>query len=145
MLRVIACVALLIAGCAVDPPAPVVQTKTITKIVTVREPQVCEVTERPQTASEFCATVKRCGQIATCAEAYYRLTVCNHRLLDGGTARKKDEQPTKHGEPDGVPCEAELCGRGGATMMAARIRQEFAAGKQPFVLPMTKTRECRPA
>lgn len=145
MFRVVALFALLVSACAVEPPqAPIVRTKTITKVVTVKEPgQICEVTERPQTRDEFCATVKTCGQIETCAEAYYRLTVCNHYRLDGGAARKKDDQPTKRGEPDGIPCEVELCGRDGARTMASRIRQEQVDGKQPFVLPLTKKRECR--
>jgi hypothetical protein len=144
MFRVVACVALLLSGCAIDPLPAV---RTITKVVTVKEPgRTCRIETRPMTSAEFCTTEKKCGQIGTCAEAYYRLTVCGHRWLDGGAAVRKDGEPNRKGEPDGIPCEQELCGRGGARGMVAKIRAEQAAGKQPFSLPMAPAKEkCDPA
>ena len=69
--------AIIVAGCAVDPSTQIVITKTVTKVVTVKEPgRTCRIETRPMTSADFCATKKYCPEITTCAEAYYRLTVC---------------------------------------------------------------------
>jgi hypothetical protein len=91
--------ATVVAGCALDPASPVVITKTVTKFVPVKERgRTCRIETRPMTSAEFCATkLLQCSEIKTCAEAYYRLTVCKQVLLDGGTARGTYDKPNAHG------------------------------------------------
>src|SRR5262249_22922725 len=61
-----------VAGCATDPSAPVVTTRTVTKVVMVKEPgRTCKIETRQLTSAEFCATKPKCSAIKTCAEAYY--------------------------------------------------------------------------
>jgi hypothetical protein len=145
MLRVVVCVALLAAGCAVEAP----EIRTVTKIVKVSVPgppgspgQIC--IRKPMDAAEVCGTRKECiaNPEMTCAEAYYRLTHCantanNHAWLDGGRALRKDETPNKRGEPDGIPCE-DRCGSN-----ALAMRRAIAA--KPFTPPLSSKEECRPA
>jgi hypothetical protein len=109
VLSILSVSAIVAAGCALDPPAPIVMTKTVTKVVPVNEPaSTCRIETRPMTSAEFCAKKKNCPEIETCAEVYYRLTVCGHRWLDGGTAVRGE--PNRRGEPDGIPCEKGRCG-----------------------------------
>src|SRR5262249_7474636 len=121
-------------------------TRTVTKVVMVKEPgRTCKIETRQLTSAEFCATKPKCSAIKTCAEAYYRLTFAPSGL-DGGTTVRSNREPNRRGEPDGIPCEKELCGSGGARMMADKIRAEQAAGKEPFTLPMAPaTKVCDPA
>jgi hypothetical protein len=90
MLRVVACVALLVSGCAVDPPAPIIRTKIVKEYIP--EPT-------PPTPEASCnEPVKRtCGQMATCAEAAHYFFKCGVERLDGHPK-------------NGIPCE-KLCVR----------------------------------
>jgi hypothetical protein len=94
------------------------------------------------TAEEFCAKEKECDQIATCAEAYYRLAVCKHGWLDGGTRGSTYEKPDSQGQPNGVPCEKK-CGSD-ARAMVPKIWAETDRGEKPFTLPMTTSKTCDP-
>jgi hypothetical protein len=136
MLRVVVCVATVASGCALDPqPSPPARTK----IVTVKEPgRICRVTTRPTTKEEFCASSKNCPQISSCAEAYYRLTVCKHEWLDGGAARGTYDKPNSNGQPNGVPCE-DQCG-GDARAMVKRIWAQ--EGEKHFSLPVVTSESC---
>jgi hypothetical protein len=143
VLAILAPVSITVAGCALDP-APAGRAG-ITKVVT-RE-RACTITRRPMTAEEFCEQANRerprCAQITTCAEAYYRLTVCKHQVLDGGPVQGTYEKPDSRGEPDGIPCEKERCGPN-ARSMVLKIRAEESRGEQPFSLPMTTSKVCDP-
>ena len=117
------CAVLLSAGCAFDPPA------TRTKIVTVEKRRTCTVTTRPE---DVCATKKYCTKDQmTCAEAYYRLTVCGHSWLDGGTAIPRE------GQPNGIPCEDQACGKSAKAMTEA-------ISKHPFMPKMYANTVCDP-
>ena len=69
-----------------------------------------EITELPYD----CAN-KTCGQMTSCEEAVYKLTVCNHRSRDANN--------------DGVPCES-LCRGADVPAIAARF-----AGIAPTLIP----------
>jgi hypothetical protein len=139
MLRVAFCVALLTSGCAIHPqPSPPARTK----IVTLKETgRTCRVTTRPATTDEFCSTPKNCPQISSCAEAYYRLTVCKHEWLDGGTARGTYEKPNGNGQPNGIPCE-DKCGSDARAMVMRIWAQEK---ENHFTLPVVTSEKCNPA
>lgn len=78
MLRVIACVALLTAGCAFDPPpASSVRTKTVTKTVTEFKTRTCHITTVPTSRDEFCA---RPSQDEGCHEVHRRIFVLDDPL-----------------------------------------------------------------
>jgi micrococcal nuclease len=57
------------------------------------------VTSQPPSQPFTCAGKRYCGQMRSCAEAYFYLTRCGVHALDG--------------DGNGVPCEA-LCGNGGS-------------------------------
>jgi hypothetical protein len=112
MLRVISALAaavLFVAGCASDREAAApVQTKI-----------VCTATIN---AARICGAPKNCPQIATCAEAVYRLRTCGHRWLDG--------------DRNGVPCQPK-CGPDAGTM------KERMAAERPFSPASEARRVCR--
>jgi len=64
---------------------------------TAREAPACVSPATVLAEAYSCTPRKTCKQIASCAEARYRLEVCGDRRLDG--------------DHDGVPCES-LCGGG---------------------------------
>lgn len=64
---------------------------------TAPEAPACVASATVLAQAYSCTPRKTCKQIATCAEARYRLEVCGDRRLDG--------------DHDGVPCE-NLCGGG---------------------------------
>ena len=72
---------------------------------------------------DICRVELSCGQIATCGEAHYRLKVCGHWKLDGGL------YPAE-GQPNGVPCEQQLCGRTLSIMNARIAAQPFSPPEQ---------------
>jgi hypothetical protein len=128
MFRVIACAAFLLSGCARDPPtAPAVKiaTKIVRQPFTEIKTRTCRITMIVDT--DVCRTKKTCGEIETCAEAYYRYTTCGDFSLD---ARPLGSNvPPPEGQPNGIPCEQQLrggrpgCGKT-ALNMAAKIRSE---------------------
>jgi hypothetical protein len=151
MLRV--CVALFLSSCAFDEPAPRHQVVNAAqpkitpagsaKAETGTEkipPRQC-TTIKPIDDEVLCRDHKYCKQNPemTCAEAFYRLTHCarvaneadRHRWLDGGAALRKDDQPNKSGQPNGIPCQ----GRCGGT--ALEMKRAIAAN--PFFPPTTTT------
>lgn len=128
--RAICLPVLLMAGCATStPPAPVAKraAPAQTKIVTVK--QTCVTTTKP---ANSCAQPKPCSMIETCAEAYYRFTVCKDRSLDDGPLGERAANKTD--QSNGIPCERK-CGRDAVTM-ADRIRA------QPFSPPMHAETTC---
>jgi hypothetical protein len=85
--------ALLLSGCASDaPPEPVAKRVAPARTQIVAAKQTCTTTIKPE---DVCARRKRCYEIETCAEAYYRYTVCKHLSLDGGSGYPRN----------GVPCQ----------------------------------------
>ena len=133
-MRLVVCVALVASGCAFDPPpAPIVRTKVVTKIVpgppvTEFKARTCRIKTLAETKDEFCKREKTCPLITTCGEAYYRYTHCREFERDGGVA----------GPMNGIPCQ-KLCGRT-ALEMAEKIRAE-----PPFSPPMKDgTEDCVP-
>jgi hypothetical protein len=112
---------LFLSGCATNaPPAPGVkrQAPAQTKIVT----QTCTTTTKPE---NICAQPKPCSMIASCAEAYYRYTMCGDLSLDAGR--------------NGVPCQDKCSREANALEMAGRIT------RQPFVVPTKQETACNPA
>jgi hypothetical protein len=67
-------------------------------------PMTTTTTARAPLASSSykCDGRKYCSQMTSCAEATYFLQHCPGVKMDGGNG---------DGKPDGVPCEAQLCGR----------------------------------
>lgn len=98
--------------------------------------RTCTITKAPMSKEEFCKTEKQCDRDKlTCAEAHYRLTVCKHAWLDGGTARGTYDKPNQKGEPDGIPCE-NVCGSD------ARAMVKSLWAERPFSLPPTTAEKC---
>jgi hypothetical protein len=131
---------ILLSGCAGLSSSrykavPVASTKEPTRI--------CR-TVRPKDDAEICKEHKYCDRNPemTCAEAYYRLTHCaragnerdNHRWLDGGIALRKDDEPNRRGQPNGIPCE-DRCGD-------TALKMKIAIAAQPFFPPTTTTKGC---
>jgi hypothetical protein len=126
MFRVVACVLMLVAGCAVDPPP-----SRMPKVVTVSTPgRTCTTTVRPIDDAELCREHRYCtrGPKMTCAEAHYRLTRCahvpnkadNHAWLDGGI---------EGAARNGIPCEDTAdppCGKDAKQMTAAIASRPFS-------------------
>jgi hypothetical protein len=124
---VICAAALLMAGCAADaPPEPVARrvAPARTKIVTIK--QSCTTTIKPE---NVCAQPKRCYEIETCAEAYYRYTVCGDLSLDGGKGYPRN----------GIPCQDKCRTRADPLVMADEII------KQPFSPQTRSETKCVPA
>ena len=63
-------------------------------------------------AAPVCGTKQHCGDMATCAEAYYYLTACGLGDLDR--------------DSDGIPCET-ICGKTLGVMKARMNAQPFSA------------------
>jgi hypothetical protein len=117
-------IALLVAGCASDiPPEQHANRRAQTRIKIVK--QTCTTTIKQE---DVCAEKKHCYQIKTCAEAYYRYTVCGDRTLDGGTGY----------QPNGIPCQSVCSREADALEMANRII------KDPFVIPSREETFCTP-
>ncbi len=72
-----------------------------------------------QTPIPFCGLKRLCGEMRTCAEAYYHFSQCGLRRLDA--------------DNDGIPCET-ICGKT-HEVMNARIKE------QPFLLPKPTKQE----
>ena len=87
---------------------------------------ICAIEEQ---SIDICRERLGCHQIATCAEAFYRLNTRNHRELDGGI------KPAP-GQPNLIPCERSLCGGAVDAMWA-----KFAA--RTFQPPAKSVRVCR--
>jgi len=90
-LRAVICVALVLSGCALDQPEPIVRTK----IRYISEP----IPPKPRAT---CKPLKEtCGLMASCAEAAHYFFECDVTKLD----RNKN----------GIPCE-NLCGQESKSM-----------------------------
>jgi hypothetical protein len=70
-------------------------------------------------ASAFDCIEKKCGAMASCAEAYHHLTVCGEAIRDR--------------DNDGIPCE-NVCGKS-TEEMRERLRQSPAGAPQPAPPP----------
>jgi hypothetical protein len=126
MLRValvLSAAVLFVAGCAHSDRETAAPVRN--KTAKVEKARACTTTLRPDPA--FCATEGRCRHIKTCAEAYYRYTVCREIERDGGVA----------GDRNGIPCQ-NLCGKTALTMANA-IRA------QPFTPPTRSETVCSPS
>ena len=112
------------------PSGPIAKTRTATKIVTriVERTRTCTVTQEPE---DVCSIDKKCGQIKTCAEAFYRMAVCRHYELDGNPL---PDAPPKAGQPNGIPS-ATQCSKT-VTDMRAPIKA------QPFTPPTRTVTTC---
>jgi hypothetical protein len=77
-----------------------------TNIVTVK--QRCTTTIKTE---DICAKPKPCYLIETCAEAYYRYTVCKDLSLDGGSGYPRN----------GIPCQKLCSEKAQALEMANKI------------------------
>src|SRR5262245_37440858 len=118
MLRVLSALAaavLFAAGCSHSDRETTAPVRT--KIVKAEKTRTCTTTVRPDPA--FCAKEKLCPAIQTCAEAYFRYTVCREIERDGGVA----------GDRNGIPCQ-NLCGKTALTMAAAIRAQPFSPPTQ---------------
>jgi hypothetical protein len=114
--------ALIVAGCAIGAQHERGVERSSAR-ATIEKRRICTITKSIDAAA-FCKTPKRCPEIDTCAEAYFRYTTCKEWPRDGGVA----------GKPNGIPCE-KRCGRT-ALAMARKIRE------RPFLPPMRTTEIC---
>jgi hypothetical protein len=114
----------IVPGCTTYAPPEPQARRTAIKIVR----QTCTITTKPP--YNACAK-KTCVEIKTCAEVYYRYTVCGDTELDGG--RMFDSKP--RWEPNGVPCK-DKCEN--ALNMAREIREH------PYTVPTTQEKVCTP-
>jgi Excalibur calcium-binding domain len=71
-------------------------------------------------AQGICGTKTHCRDMATCAEAYYFLTVCGLRRLDA--------------DSDGIPCET-ICGKTLEQMQARIAAEPFARSLAKSIAP----------
>ena len=128
------CVAsLILFGCATGtPPEPEAKRVAPARTKIVKVGQTCTTTLEPE---NICAHPRHCYEVKSCAEAYYRFTVCKDLSLDDSPLGK--DVPHKPGQPNGIPCEKQ-CGRDALTM-ADRIRE------QPFSPRQLSVTVCRPA
>jgi hypothetical protein len=129
--------ALLLLGCAADPPRVIIKRVVVEKPVPaavssaqtgtkiVREK--CTTTIEPD-PDKVCRHPKHCYQIDTCAEAYYRYTVCRDTSLD-----RND---------DGVPCSRELRGGSGCSRDSKAFEMANRIRAQPFVVPTKEEKSC---
>ena len=118
------CVGLIYSGCATDAP-PKRRPKehpTPIKVVTIEKPIFKKQTCTAEIdRAKICGMNKYCTKDPmTCAEAYYRLTICGHWWLDGGIAGKRN----------GIPCQSTSltsppCGKDAKGMTAAIIQVPF--------------------
>jgi hypothetical protein len=133
-MRVVCLIALMIAGCSTSPaPKQSVRFVERVKIQPVLVPilvrldrdieKSCTIVVKSIDVCAVKATCYRTGM--TCAEAYYRLHVCNETARDGGTRQRKN----------GVPCQ-NVCG---PTVAAMNIRRK----RTPFVVPTEETKICK--
>jgi hypothetical protein len=83
--------AMLVSGCATEAQLQQPKQRARTTMKIIRE--TCTTTMTP-----VCPEKKDCGQIKTCAEAYYRYAYCGDTSLDGGDGYPRD----------GIPCQT-LC------------------------------------
>jgi hypothetical protein len=106
---VVGVAALLMFGCATDAPREPMARRVVsaqTKIVTVK--QRCTTTIKTE---DICAKPQPCYLIETCAEAYYRYTVCKDLSLDGGSGYPRN----------GIPCQKLCSEKAQALEMANKI------------------------